>query len=207
VKTSDNIAELAAALAKAQGEMKNPVKNATNPHYKNKYVDLAGVRDTVVPVLAKHGISVVQMTSATDTGLIVATRLMHTSGQWLESTYPVSYDKPQAMGSAITYARRYSLSAICCIAADDDDDANAANDKPVEAPQQPRAYDRNPIVRREYERLERDLIRMGEGGTLEDVITFWKDEQPAIKAMPADWLAELTKKKDEIKTSLQQRAA
>jgi hypothetical protein len=203
MKTSDTIDQIATALAAAQAEMKNATLNKVNPHFKSRYADLAGIRDTVIPSLSKHGISVVQMTGVADTGLTVATRLMHSSGQWLESTYPVSYDKPQAMGSAITYARRYSLSAICCISADDDDDANAANDKAVEAPK----YSRNPIVRREYERLERDLHRMGEGGTLEDLITFWKDEQPAIKALPADWLAELTAKKDEIKDNLQQRAA
>ena len=203
MKTSDSIDQLATALAAAQAEMKNANFNQTNPHFKNKYADLACIRDTVTPSLSKHGISVAQMTEVTDTGLIVATRLMHKSGQWIESTYPVSYDKPQIMGAAITYARRYSLSAICCIAADADDDANSANDKAVEAPK----YSRNPIVRREYERLERDLHRMGEGGTLEDLMTFWKDEQPAIKALPADWLAELTAKKDEIKDGLQQRAA
>jgi hypothetical protein len=203
MKTSDSIDQIATALAAAQAEMKNATLNKVNPHFKSRYADLAGIRDTVIPSLSKHGISVVQMTGVADTGLTVATRLMHSSGQWLESTYPVSYDKPQAMGSAITYARRYSLSAICCISADDDDDANAANDKAVEAPK----YSRSPIVRREYERLERDLHRMGEGGTLEDLITFWKDEQPAIKALPADWLAELTAKKDEIKDNLQQRAA
>lgn len=203
MKTSDAIDQIATALAAAQGEMKNAAVNSDNPHFKSKYVDLAGIRDAVIPILSKHGLSVAQMIGVTDTGLTVATRLMHKSGQWLESTYPVSYDKPQAMGSAITYARRYCLSAMCCIAPDEDDDGNAANHKTVEAPK----YSRNPIVRREYERLERDLHRMGEGGTLEDLMTFWKDEQPAIKALPADWLAELTAKKDEIKDSLQQRAA
>jgi hypothetical protein len=155
------------------------------------------------PSLSKHGISVAQMTAVTDTGLTVATRLMHKSGQWLESTYPVSYDKPQAMGSAITYARRYSLSAICCISADDDDDANAANDKAVEAPK----YDRNPIVRREFERLERDLHRMGEAERWRTWQPSGKDERQSIADMPAGYKAELQKMKDEIKVNLQQRAA
>jgi hypothetical protein len=204
MKTSDTIDQIATALAAAQAEMKNATMNKVNPHFKSRYADLAGIRDTVIPSLSKHGISVAQMTAVTDTGLTVATRLMHKSGQWLESTYPVSYDKPQAMGSAITYARRYSLSAICCISADDDDDANAANDKAVEAP---KAYDHNPIVRREFERLQRDLRRMGEGGTLDDLATFWHDERQSIADMPAGYKAELQKMKDEIKVNLQQRAA
>jgi hypothetical protein len=134
MKTSDAINELATALAAAQAEMKNAPLNKTNPHFKSRYADLAGIRDTVTPALTRHGIAIVQGTDTTDSGIVVVTRLIHKSGQWMESRFPISYDKPQAMGSAYTYARRYSLSAMCAISADEDDDANAANDKPVAAP-------------------------------------------------------------------------
>jgi hypothetical protein len=121
--TSEQLNEIAAALAKAQGAMKNAALNKVNPHFRSKYADLAGIRDTVIPALTANGIAVVQTLDAD----AVLTRLMHASGQWIESRclIPAQADM-QKMGSAITYARRYSLSAICGIAADEDDDANAA---------------------------------------------------------------------------------
>jgi hypothetical protein len=114
--------------------MRNATLNKVNPHFKSKYADLAGIRDTVTPALAKHGLSIVQGTDTLDSGIVVVTRLLHKSGQWIESRFPIAYDKPQTMGSAYTYARRYSLSAICAISADEDDDANAANDRTVASP-------------------------------------------------------------------------
>ncbi len=136
MRTSEQINELAAALAKAQAEMKNASKHSVNPHFKNKYADLAEVRDAVLPYLAAQGLSVVQGMETAGDGLLVVTRLMHSSGQWIESIFPISYDKPQSMGSSYTYARRYSLAAIGCIGpAEPDDDGNAANDKPVAPPQ------------------------------------------------------------------------
>src|SRR5690606_32805591 len=97
---------------------------------RSKYADLAAIRDAVTPSLTKNGISIVQMTGEDNGRLIVKTRLMHSSGQWLQSEYPITNDinKPQAMGSALTYARRYSLAAICGIASEEDDDGNAAQD-------------------------------------------------------------------------------
>lgn len=131
MRTSENIDQLATALAAAQAEMKNAKLNKVNPHFKSKYADLAEIRDTVTPALSKNGIAVVQGTDAAETGILVVTRLVHKSGQWIESRFPIAYDKPQTMGSAYTYAKRYSLAAICNIAADEDDDANAANTTPV----------------------------------------------------------------------------
>ena len=124
--TSEHINEIAAALAKAQAGMKNAALNKVNPHFKSKYADLAGIRDTVIPSLTANGIAVVQ----TLDNEAVLTRLMHTSGQWIESRCQIpNGGDMQKMGSAITYARRYSLSAICGIAADEDDDANATVEK------------------------------------------------------------------------------
>lgn len=131
MRTSEQINELATALALAQSEMKNARLNKQNPHFKSRYSDLAEIRDAVTPALTKNGLSVVQGTDTSDDGkLIVVTRLLHKSGQWIESRFPISYDKPQAMGSSITYGRRYTLSAICNIAADEDDDAEVAQTRP-----------------------------------------------------------------------------
>lgn len=120
---SEQINELAAALAKAQTAMTNAVFNRINPHFKSKYADLPAVIEAVRPALAANGLSVTQETRVTDTGFVLATVLRHASGQWTEATYPLPANgKPQEMGSALTYARRYSLAAICGIASDDDDD-------------------------------------------------------------------------------------
>ena len=113
--------ELAAALAKAQGAMNNASMNRINPHFKSKYADLAALWDAVRKPLSDNGLSVVQIIR--DGSL--HTMLLHTSGQRLCSDYPLpATARPQEMGSALTYARRYSLSALVGIAADEDDDGN-----------------------------------------------------------------------------------
>jgi hypothetical protein len=128
--TSEQINELVAALAKAQGEMDNAPMLSENPHFRSKYADLASIRNATVPHLAKNGLALFQSISAVNgSGLLLVTRLAHSSGQWVESAYPIPLDsKPHIMGSAITYARRYSWAAICGIAAEEDDDANAAQE-------------------------------------------------------------------------------
>ena len=111
-------------------------KDATNPHFKSRYATLASVWDAIREPLSAHGLSVSQVLESAENGVGVAVRtlLLHTSGQWIASRYvmPIT-DKltPQAMGSAITYARRYALSAIVGIAPDDDDDGNAASVTPA----------------------------------------------------------------------------
>jgi hypothetical protein len=119
------------ALAKAQGEMQNAILNKVNPHFKSKYADLPTIRDATIPTLAKHGLSVTQFTRIHESNLVLVTRLAHSCGEFVEGEYPLPFqvDKPQAMGSAMTYARRYGLAAMCGIAAEEDDDANAAQDE------------------------------------------------------------------------------
>lgn len=128
---SDAINELASALAKAQAEMQHAKKSAENPFFKSNYADLPAVIDAAKPFLTKHGLSVSQPITTDEQGNIaVMTMLMHASGQWLLSNYPVRPVKndPQGVGSAITYARRYSYAAITGVAAmDEDDDGNDAS--------------------------------------------------------------------------------
>lgn len=126
---SDQINELAAALAKAQAELRNPVFDSQNPHFKSKFASLAQVRDTITPTLAKHGLSVTQLATNDEQGRpSVETVLLHSSGQWIASTLAVPVGKADAhgAGSAITYARRYSLMAIVNVVGDQDDDGNSA---------------------------------------------------------------------------------
>jgi len=124
---------LHAALAKAQAEMKNAPLNKVNPHFKSKYADLASIRDSVIPALTANGIAVTQTPEFHDGNWVLVTTLRHSGGSFIDSAYPLTIDKPQAMGSQLTYARRYALAAMCCISADEDDDANAAQEtaKPV----------------------------------------------------------------------------
>jgi hypothetical protein len=126
---SEQINELVTALAKAQAEMDNAPMLSENPHFRSKYADLASIRNATIPHLAKHGLALFQVTEMNGNGLLLVTRLGHTSGQEIKSVYPIPYsDKPHVMGSALTYAKRYSWAAICGIAAEEDDDANAAQD-------------------------------------------------------------------------------
>lgn len=130
MQMSENINELATALAKAQGEMKNAGKNSDNPFFKSKYADLAEILNAVREPLSKYGLSISQLydgMGAPDKTITVTTLLMHSSGQYIGNTanYPVAKADIQGVGSAITYARRYSLAAILGLS-QEDDDGNAA---------------------------------------------------------------------------------
>jgi hypothetical protein len=134
MRTSDSIDAISAALAKVQGEVANPVFNKTNPHFKSSYADLASVLNAVRPALSKHSIAIMQMTNLEEAGVVLYTRLTHSSGQWIESVYPVTTSsKHQEIASSLTYAKRLSLSAIVGVAGEDDDDGNAANTVPAKA--------------------------------------------------------------------------
>lgn len=122
---------LAEALAAAQMEITDPAKDAVNPHFRSRYADLATVLKTVRPVLARHGIAMTQTTQILDGALVLVTRL-HWRDEELVGYYPIQPVKadPQGYGSALTYARRYTIQAIVGVAADDDDDGNAASAAP-----------------------------------------------------------------------------
>lgn len=124
--------KLVQALAKAQAAMKNAALNRTNPHFKSKYADLPAVRDAVIPFLAKEGIACVQTIERDEAGCVVKTSLLHGAAR-LDSLCPIMVAAnagAQQFGSALTYARRYSLAAIAGIAAEEDDDGNSAQDAP-----------------------------------------------------------------------------
>lgn len=143
---SENIDQLAAALAEAQAELEPAQKNATNPMLRNKYADLASCYEAVKKVLPRHGMAVSQLIIPSERGMVhVKTILTHNSGQWLASDCVLEaignkgVNAAQAAGSAITYARRYGLSAIVGLVADDDDDGCNACPSPKERHEQDRA--------------------------------------------------------------------
>lgn len=126
--------EIATALSKAQAEIKHAEKSAENPAFKRdgkvlRYATLADVWDACREPLTKHGLSVVQIPKRTDHGVAVITTLLHTSGQMItgELEMPIGNATAQSIGSAITYARRYALSALVGIAPDEDDDGAQAS--------------------------------------------------------------------------------
>lgn len=223
MRTSDSINEIAAALAKAQAEIKNAAFNRTNPHFKSKYADLASVRDAVTPALAKNGIAVVQMTGEAEGRMIVSTRLIHASGQWLESCYPIINDtnKPQAMGSALSYARRYSLSAITNIASEEDDDANEAQEHGRKDPDMrnmtgdpsAKGYKSNgntpgavkaQNTNAAYESLTREI----RAATSLEALKEWKDlRKREINSLPPDWIDHLADEYERQKDDLSAKVA
>lgn len=133
---SETTAKLAEALAKAQGAMKHAVKDSDNPYFKSKYADLASVWDVCRRELSENGLAVVQMPSFHEGQMKLTYILMHSSGEYIGDELPMTPVKsdPQGIGSAITYARRYTLAGIAGVATEDDDgneaSGNAGNAKP-----------------------------------------------------------------------------
>jgi hypothetical protein len=123
--------QIATALVKAQKAFGPALKTATNPHFRSRYADLAACVEAVMDGLNNNGIALVQQLTESDTGVIVETVFIHESGEMLNCGklhVPAVKHDPQGYGSALTYARRYSLMAACGIAPEDDD-GNAASRK------------------------------------------------------------------------------
>lgn len=130
---SDSIKNLADALCKVQATLENAKKTSDNPFFKSKYADLAECWEACRKPLSENGLSISQLPDFTEDGrAFLHTMLMHVSGEWIASRLPLQLVKndPQAQGSAITYARRYTLSAIVGIATEDDDGESAMNRAP-----------------------------------------------------------------------------
>lgn len=128
------VAALDAALCRARGSFSPILKNSSNPHFHSKYANLDTVLDAVMPALSAEGLSI-------SSGLVedggtwrVLTTLSHVGGGWRVSRFPVTDTAPQKIGSAMTYAQRYGVSALLCVASEEDDDANAASPGKAWAP-------------------------------------------------------------------------
>jgi len=123
MKTSESIAELATALHGAQEMMTAAIKDSSNPFFKSSYADLGSVIKAIKVAFSDNGLAYTQCPEMNEHGVGVTTRIMHISGEWMESSLflPMVKSDPQAAGSAITYARRYALQAIAGLPAADDD--------------------------------------------------------------------------------------
>lgn len=135
MKQSEQISNLVKALVKAQKEIKHAHKDAQNPHYRNEYATLESVIDATKEFLQKNGLVIVQMVTPQNT---LVTSLMHESGEFIQSEMNLIVEKNtmQAVGSAISYARRFSWAAICGVAQTDDDGEEAS--KPVAVKEAPK---------------------------------------------------------------------
>jgi len=125
---SESIASLAKALAQAQPLVEGALKDKVNPAFRSKYADLGAVMDAIKPAIAAHGLSFVQVSHDIEHGAKVETVILHESGEWISCgavSVPAGKHDAHGFGSALTYARRYSLSAAFGVAPEDDD-GNAA---------------------------------------------------------------------------------
>lgn len=126
--------DIFSALIKAQSEMKIAIKDNTNPHFRNRYADFGSVYDACRDALHRNGLAVLQPTRIHESGVtVVVTRIIHTSGQFIEGEYPVlckDPSDPQKHGGGLTYARRYALASMLSVLQDDDDGNQAAGHEP-----------------------------------------------------------------------------
>lgn len=138
MKMSESIKELASALSKAQGQIKGALKDSSNPFFKSKYADLSSVVEAIREAWSDNGLSYVQCIESSDKSEVsIETVILHSSGEWMACgvlSLPVSKHDAQGFGSAMTYARRYSLSAASGVAPEDDD-GNAATKAAPKAPE------------------------------------------------------------------------
>jgi hypothetical protein len=133
ISMSPTVGKIAEAMAKAQLAMRPAFKDATNPHFKNKYASLVSCLEAVRP-LQENGIALFQPPASHGTdGVCVATLLIHSSGEWIrgELYMPAAKKDPQGFGSALSYARRYCLVATVGLGTDDDDAESAVRPTPA----------------------------------------------------------------------------
>jgi hypothetical protein len=199
MKSSETTKGLSDALAKAQAIITNPAKDATNPHFRSKYATLDTGLNVVRDALSKHAISFTQGTRMEGDVMMLDTRLTH-GNEWMESEYPVCRfpAKQQEIGSALTYARRYSLFAIVGVAGEEDDDANAAT-SPTSAPRKasgPSSEEQSKTI------LSALLSTLSAANTVAEVDKWVKDNLPTISKMLPEQKEELRSEVSQFKSEL-----
>lgn len=138
MKQSETLTKIAPALVAALSEMRGALKDSKNPHFRNDYASLESVIETAKPVLAAHGLAFMQgLGEYVGGAMTVSTRIIHESGEWIESDFqmPLGKADPQGTASASTYARRYSLMGILGLPALDDDGEAAMTRTPPKKPE------------------------------------------------------------------------
>ena len=190
---------IAAALVKAQRAFGPALKDKTNPAFKSKYADLAACIDAVMDALNAAGIALIQKQHPHDGGVCIETVFLHESGEQISAgmlTVPAAKHDPQGYGSALTYARRYSLMAACGIAPEDDDGQAAvrakADAEAKQAAQMRAAW------------LDQQAAKLEACETAADLQATWKAAYAVMKSeQDAEAIATLTPVKDRVKAALE----
>ena len=184
--------QIATALVKAQKAFGPALKSSTNPHFKSRYADLAACVEAVIAGLNDNGIALIQKCYDCTDGVMVETMFIHESGEMLECGIlhvPASKQDPQGYGSALTYARRYSLMAACGIAPEDDDGNQASRRTEIKS-----TVDEHKLA---------DLLAaMDEVTTIKELQQAYKDAYKATNGEQA-WQAKVITKKDARKAALE----
>ena len=186
---SESIKEIAKALAGFQSEVKDPARTGENPHFKSEYVQINELLKAVRPELSKHGLSVIQSTGGDGQNISVSTLILHTSGEWIQTDALVlraQQVNPQGAGSAVTYGRRYNLSAALGVAWDDDDDGNAASE-----PTKEQSKEEKPSKAVSYRKVQDEMKRLKISG--EDIKAILKMQygKTSSNALTVDEMANL----------------
>ena len=185
MRTSDTIAEVASALADATAQLENISKahKATAGKARYTYANIADVLRTVRPALASKGLAIVQGQDITDEQVVVVTRLVHRSGEWMETDCRVPVDRQggiQGTGSALTYARRYAVLGLLGIAAEDDDGRAAQQTRSEDFDFAPRKQQRRPEMTPVEQGLARDALRRAWAAKLRAIeVEFGSDQERA----------------------------
>lgn len=206
MQRSEQIAELAGALAKAQGQIEGAVKGNTNPAFRSKYADLGAVWEAIREPLSSNGLSILQQLSTEESRVACTTLVMHASGQFIEFApfvVPVSKADAQGFGSAATYCRRYSLMAAVGIAPIDDDGNGAvgtaskpARTTPVGPPpeMEGKSIDMGAAEVVEVQPMAPGLLESAQAAAMEGRTTFgafWKSASPEARSALAPHLESL----------------
>lgn len=191
--------KIAASLVKAQKAFGPALKSSANPHFRSRYADLSACVEAVIDALNDNGIALMQPTHECDAGVLVETIFLHESGEMLSAGklhVPATKADAQGYGSALTYARRYSLMAACGIAPEDDD-GNAASRKAPEPAAKP--FD-----------LQGSIAQVNAAATLEELQALWKKHGALAakdKAVHAELKNAVIGRKAELEAALAEAAA
>lgn len=189
MRASETYTKILGALAKARPEIPAIKKDSDNPYFHSRYASLGAIMDAVMPVLRRHGVEVVQTAYGDSATAAISTALVHVeSGEFVEGTVvvPIPADKAtaQAVGSGLSYARRYGLATMVGVVADDDDDGNAASGatKPAETGKAPAAP--RPLQPQADPRLEEIRVRCSRmGKTDDDKKKLWSEQKGDLDAI------------------------
>lgn len=182
---SENISELAKALNIFQGKLKAVKKDGVNPFFKTHYATLDAIWEAIREPLSTNGLAITQtLGQSSDGKALLDTTLLHTSGEWLSGSMllnPVKED-PQGLGSAISYARRYSLCAMLGIVADEDDDANIATKPKSVAKSTADRIDKDPEVAEQSAMIDTKPTEIPTFKNLGDLLMWAYNLRPKIKS-------------------------